>query len=245
VACEGLMAKSAGCQASYLSRVLQEKVHLTEDQAIGITEFLALTDDETYFFLLLLRYEKAGTLRLKKYLRKMIELALKEQHSVGQRVKADRIVHSEEQIAEYFISWVPSAVHLLASSEEYKTPEQIAKRLNISSQKVRETLSSLKKMGLVNDSNNRWSFSGGPIHVPKESNYHSTLQTHRRQLSLNSISYGDMNDLHFSSLFTLDRKDFEALKALSNKYIEKSHDKIKASGAEELFCICLDLFEVK
>lgn len=238
------LAKAAGCQASHLSQVLKQKVHLTEDQAIGIADYIELSAMETEYFILLIRLAKAATIRLQRFLEKLIEESQGEQLALSQRVDAKSIVSSSAEVGMYTSSWIPSAVHLLTSSPSHQTVEKIASRLNLSTIKVKETLLLLVKMGFVENQNDQWKYSNGAIHLPKNSPWNSSFQNSRRHLAIKSISENKQDSFHFSSVFTIDESDRDELKKLLGSYIEKSHKIISNSGTADLCCMCLDFFSI-
>lgn len=238
------LAKSAGCQASYFSQILKAKVHLTEDQALGVTQALSLTNLETEYFLLLLRMAKAATPRLRTYLEKSLQSARAKRLDISQSVDADRIVYNEEELGRYLSSWIPTAIHLLTSSEDYRTPQKMATRLQIPLKTVKETLDLLLKMKLVRVQGDEFFYNQGTMHVPKDSPWQSAMQTSRRQLALKSIAINPEEATHFSSVFTISKKDAEKIQLLINELIQKSHKAIVASGSDELYSLCIDFFEV-
>ena len=238
------MARAAGCQASYLSQVLQERVHLTEDQLLGIIKYIDLGKQETEFLFLLLRLERAGTTELKNYINQQIEHAEKSREDLSNKIGTEYTVQSIQNLSMYFSSWIPSAIHLLTSSDDHKTVEAIAKRLRLPTKKVRETLKFLEQAGFVKRIPGGWDYANGSMHIPKASAVQTTLQTSRRELAVRSIQLNPENEIHFSSIFTLDQEDLEKIKKLAGQLVEKSHSIIRNSGTEKLACICLDVFEV-
>jgi len=240
---QATLARAAGCQSSYFSQVLRGKTHLTEDQAVGMAVPLGLTEAALDHFLLLLRLAKAGTPKLREYLLKAISKSKKAQSNLSERVDADRLIQSEEDLGKYFCSWTPSAVHLLTSSS-INTSDKIADRLGISVSKTVAILELLKNMGFVEKKGEKWLYKGGAIHIPKDSPWQTPLQMNRRQLALRSIAVEPDEAVHFSSIFTLDKKDAEDLQKLIGNFVEKSHKVIHKSGTEELYCMCLDFFAV-
>lgn len=238
------VAKAAGCQASYLSQVLQENAHLTEDQALGICDYLELSERETNYFLLLLRFEKASTTKLKKYLENQIQYYQKENEHIGQKVPAEKTLLKDEDIGRYFSSWIPSAVHLLTSSPDFGTAKSISQRLNLPLKNIEESLNYLHKLGYIEKKDGRWIYKGGSIHIPKDSHWQPAVQESRRQLAMRSIAVNPEEVIHFSSIFTIDQKDVEEIKRLIKPFLDKSHQVIQKSGSEELYCMCLDLFVV-
>lgn len=238
------LARAAGCQSAYFSQVLKHNVHLTEDQVIALGEELALSPLELEYLLVLLRLEKAGTEKLKTYLRrKLSDLRLQNQ-DLSSRVPADQILLNDKNLGKYFSSWIPSAVHLLTSCEKYNTPEKIAARLHVPLRQIKEILQFLSELGWVEKKNQSYFYSGGNIHIPKTSAFHSTAEATRRQLALSSIAVNNADDIHYSSVFTIDQKDFAALKNMIGTFVQESSQVIKNSGTAELSCLCVDLFQV-
>lgn len=238
------LARAAGCQASYFSQILKEKVHLTEDQALGIAEHLSFSVAETDFFLLLIRLAKAGTPKLKNYLKQTLEKAKRQQTDLSARVGAQKIVHTDQQLGQYFASWIPSAVHLLTSSKEFQKIDKIAQRLSLPEGKIKETLQLLQEMALVEKQGDQYSYKGGTMHISKDSPWQSAMQTTRRHLALRSIAVNTEDSLHFSSIFTISPAEQEEIKKLLGSYVQKSHKLIQNSGTENLCCMCLDFFTV-
>jgi uncharacterized protein (TIGR02147 family) len=238
------LAKAAGCQASYFSQVLQEKAHLTEDQALGVAERLEFSKQEVEHFLLLLRFEKASTPKLRHYLESRIHHSLKESRKVGQKVPANKTLLKEEDIGRYFISWIPSAVHLLISNSDYGTAKAIAQRLNIPIKTVEESLEQLAGLEFIEKRDGKWFYKGGSVHVPKDSPWQPMMQTARRQMASRSIALNPEDAIHFSSVFTISPGDVEEIKRLIKPFLDKSHRLVQKSGTEELHCLCLDFFPV-
>lgn len=238
------LAKAAGCQAAYLSQVLKQRVHLTEDQLLPIAEDLGFSAAETNYVLLLLRYEKAGTPNLQLYLKQGLATIRSDQNKLSAHANPDRIVRLEEELTKYFASWIPSVIHLLTSSENYRTVDRIAERLKLSKKVTKETLNFLLKMEWVKKINQDYHYASGSVHIPKESPHHSSMQTTRRVLALNSIAIDSQDSVHFSSIFTISKDAFVELNSLVSNFVQKSTKVIHASGTEDVYCLCLDLFQI-
>ncbi len=238
------LARAAGCQAAYFSQVLKQRVHLTEDQIFSVSQELELSAAETKFLNLIFRYEKAGTEKLRRYLENEIFRAKEDQNKISSRVPADKIIHSAEDLGWYFSSWIPSAVHVITSSEKNQTVDKIGQRLHLPKEEIKKALGLLVKMGWVKKIEQEYHYASGNIHIAKDSPLHSSMQTARRQLALNSIALNPIEAIHFSSVFTLDQESFENLRKLTTAYIQKSAKTINDGGTDELYTLCLDLFKV-
>ncbi len=67
------LAEAAGCQNSYLSKVLSQAVHLTQDQGFGLSKFWNLMPVEEEYFLTLIQLERAGSLAYKNRLSEKLD----------------------------------------------------------------------------------------------------------------------------------------------------------------------------
>ncbi|MNL74440.1 hypothetical protein D3C87_2000780 [compost metagenome] len=83
------------------------------------------------------------------------------------------------------------------------------------------------------------------MHLDRKNEISRSFQAHRRLQAIRAIQQDDgAENLHFSSVFTLDKKTFEELKKAFLDGIQEAHKKIHAGGTEELYALTLDLFEM-
>jgi hypothetical protein len=189
---------------------------------------------------------RAATQELRKFLQDECKAAQKKNKEVKNRLESNKLSEAEEFIKKYFSSWIPSSVHIATSSKKYQTVETIAQRLGLSEELVLGHLKFLEKHRLVKrESGTAWVFAGGPMHLSKEISVNNTYQLNRRLQVIKSIQQNSNNeDMHFSSIFTLDKKSLEQVRTILLESIEKSHKVIHAGGTDEMYGITIDLFEV-
>lgn len=240
---QSAMAKAMNCQAAYLSQSLRGKVELTEDHGVKLVGFLELNALESDYFLLLLRLSRATTPELRNYLEsKRIEL-LKHRDDLENKVKAKSARDSDEFISQYFSSWIPTVVHVATSSNELQDAEAIAKRFSLDIVLVKETLNFLEQYHLVKKENGKFKFSGESIHLPKASSSNGPYQVSLRSEVIKSIQErAHEKTMHFSSVFTMDKKDYKTITEILNRAIEDTHKVIHGSGTEEVYTLCIDYF---
>ena len=238
------MAKAMGCQAAYLSQVLKEKAQLTDDHALNLASYLELDEIETEYLLLLVRHGRAATPQLKSHLERQRKKLQTTANEIKNRADARTVVSREMEVAKYFTTWVAPTIHVATSSPSLQTVEALAHRFGLSQSKVQEVLDFLQQEGLINEENGRWLFSGNSLHLPRESPLHIAHQLTHRHQAIRSIEILNSEDLHFSSICTMDVQDFRLLKKQMLDWIQKAQKKIHASGSEEVYGICVDLFSV-
>lgn len=237
------LAKSLQCQSSYIYQVLKGKGNLTDDQAYGVTEFFKMCALERDYFLLLVRYSKATSTELKKFLTGELKKLQNENLQLSNKSDAVKLDSENQAWAYYFSSTLPSLVHILTSSNNYQTAEAIGKRLNISPEEIKTCLNELSRHSFVIYKDRKWKHNSPSFHLPKESPSNVSLQIMRRMQAVTSIlKNSPTGSTHFSSLFTLDQDTFEKLRILVTDFIQKSQQKIHQGGCDEMYVLCLDLF---
>lgn len=238
------LAKAMGCQAAYLTQVLTGKAELTEDHAYRLARHLELPKLEFNYLILLVRLARARTNDLRLFLEAERLGMVAEHKEVHSRLESDD-VSNEVFTRKYFSNWFTSAIHIATSSESYQTVEALSARLGLPKKIVLDTLKFLEESNLVQKEGGRWTFRGGPIHLDRKSDLGRAFQVHRRIQAIKAIQQDDgAENLHFSSVFTLDKDTFQELRKVFLDVIEQSHKKIHAGGTEELYALTLDVFEV-
>jgi len=238
------LAKAMGCQAAYLSQVLKEKAELTEDHALKLVTHLRLSDFDSEYFMLMLRMARAGTPELVRYLDQKRQEMARQSHDLSNKIKGKLVSSSEKVLSDYFASWIPSTIHIATSSEKFQSPQAIARHLCLQVENVESVLRFLEQSHLVENRSGQYVFAGGSFHLPRSSPLDQTHQTNRRLQALQAIQKNNPANIHFSSLFTADVETFIEVKKMITQYIEESHRKIHSSGTDNIYSMCLDVFEI-
>ncbi len=237
-------ARAMGCQASYLIQVLKGQAELTEDQTLRLAKHLDLKNLETEYLLTLLRQTRAASRELVGFLEQRRLALLEESQEFKNRIGAKSPATTKKFLGQYFSDPWPSTLHIATSSKSYQTVAALAERFGLSEKKVLGIMEFLEVNRLVRKENGNFVFEGESVHLPRNSPIHESHQVGRRLQALTALHKGDPENLHFSSVFTLDKKSHRELKKLFVQMAEKSHDVIHHGGTDEVYSICLDLFRV-
>lgn len=239
---QGQLAAAAGCQPAYLSQVLRSHVHLTPEHACNLTHFLGFDDLETSYFLTLVDYGRAGSRRLQQRLKAQLDELKMKSENLATRLK-DPKLESVEAHALYYSAWHYGAIHILVSIPDFQTPIAISQRLNLPIKTVLETLRGLKTMGLVKQEKDRWVFTGGNLHIPKNSPLNGVNHQNWRMRAIQDSQNLSSDGLHYSFAFSVSQDDFEKLKTMLFTFIDEQRKIIDPSACEELVCFTYDLFK--
>ena len=237
------LARFLGCQPAYISQVLNGAAHLSLEQAHKVAKFLELDRHETAFLLLLLQHERAGTVELKRFFREEIETVRKARTEVRERLRLSAELTGEERMV-YYSSWHYAAIHVTTSIPRYQTPDAIAKRLHVPRQLVLRCLQFLTKAQLVVERDGRYEIGPRRIHLGRDSPLITRHHSNWRLQSLIAMDQPQAKALHYSSVVSLAKADVEKIKDLLLDALSQSEEILSASKEEEVYCLCLDLFEL-
>lgn len=231
------------CQSSYLSQVLKLKPNFTLEQAHRVNEFFGHNNSEARYFLLLVEYARAGTEKLKSFLLEEIQELQQSRLQLSRYLKKTDAV-SKEAMHKYYSSWFYSAIHVILSLEEYKSPIKIAEYLRLPLKLVNETIFFLNESGLIESKQGEYHITKRRLHLQKDA---LSLQNHHinwRSQALQSVEKNLPDDFHYSSVFAISESDYFVVKEMLMKFVLSTRDVIGPSKEEAMFAMTLDLFRV-
>lgn len=237
------MAKAAGCQAAYVSQVLNGGLHFSLEQAQEINGLVGHGTEEAHYFLLLVQWERAGTPTLKKHFHEQLEALREKRFVLKHRLGVAPHLGSEEQ-GIYYSSWIYAAVHVLVDIPEFRTKEAISKRLGLPLQRVADVLDFLVGTRLVVQEGTEYQMGKKSIHLGGDSPFITKHHTNWRMRAISSLDEGKDESLHYSSTITLSKEDLTEVKSHLIQSIKEVKARVRESKEETLLCFSLDLFEL-
>jgi len=236
------LAREAGCQPSYLSQVLTGPSDLTTDHVLNLSTYLGLDEQEKEYLLTLILQAKAASVKNKRYFEKKLSLLRKSRSNLTKRINADE-GYSKEVEMIYHSSWVYAAVHV-ATSIAGQSAASIAEKFHLNVGEVLSVLKILADYGLVKNQGDKWIYVTGSSHLPDESYLTMVNHSNWRLKSVSNISHQKVEDLRYTSVFTMSQADADRLKEDMLKVIKKWREKIAPSEPEVTMAILCDFFEV-
>ena len=240
---KGRLAKAAGCQLSFLSKVLHQETHITLEHALGMANFWSFSSLQKEYFLELVHLARAGTPELQDHVRLKIKALKKANENLADRFDRPDIPSKTDQLI-YYSSHLYATIHLLTGVQEFASSTAIAKRLKISVRRAEHILSNLKTLGLVSETERGLERSQSFLHLPKQSELNAVNHSNWRNLALQNIQRDDNHSLHYSGAHTLSRADYEKIKTILLASIDRCHEVITLSKDEDVFCMNIDLFRI-
>lgn len=236
------LSEAAGCQVSYMSRVISGTIHLTPDQGFRICKFMNLTEIERDYFMTLLEFERSGDSDHQKFLKNKIEKLRAEFENISQHVDLPTLDLDAYNI-NYHSSWFWSAIHFMTSIPEYQTAPAIANKVHLPIVQVQHILKELSSAGFVEHVKGKWVYKSGAGHLSKGSPLLSYYHQNWRGRAATDQQNPESDGLHYTVLQTVSRKDIRKLRELILETIEKMSKISGPSNPEELVCFTCDFFK--
>jgi uncharacterized protein (TIGR02147 family) len=237
------LSKHLNTQTGFLSQVFSGLSNLSLEHAISVNEYLGHSEEESHFFILLVEYEKAGSLKLRKYFKKQMDEILQNRKEIEGRLKRNN-QQSKKLHFKYYSKWYFSAIHILTSIPKYQTIDSISKKLNLEKGLVSTVLDFLSLNGMVEKENERFKIGSVRVHLPRNSEYIGQHHLNWRLQAINHLNKVSDDDLNYSSVISLSQKDYLIIKEILLKTIEKSEEVLAPSPEEILCSLNIDFFEL-
>ncbi|WP_408098897.1 TIGR02147 family protein [Peredibacter sp. HCB2-198] len=239
-----LFAEALNCQSAYITRVLNHDAHLSLEQAVDASAFFELTQDEEDFFLLLVQFAKAGTKRLKDMSRKKIKEIREKRALLSNRINIKDELDEVMQ-AKYYSKWYYAAIHILITIPEYRDKKSISSYLGLPMSVVNEATDFLIETGLIAASKEGFNSGKGRIFLKGDSPFITQHHENWRMRAIENINLSGKNNIHFSSVYSLSKKDFEQIKEKLLTHLQEVREIVRPSKEEELCVLTLDFFSLE
>jgi uncharacterized protein (TIGR02147 family) len=218
-------------------------IQLTRDHAAGLCQFWGFTDDESEYYLALVELARAKSRPLRDFALQKIEQLKSRRTNLDRRVRKEGIDNIEVQ-SIYYSTWINSAVHILLTIPSFREPRAIAQRLQIQIAEVERALAKLAEIGLAEKKGELWLPISANLNLPTSSPLNTVNHTNWRCKAISSLQNRRLESLHFSSVFSANRKDVETLRTMISDFILRSRDLIVSSKEEDIYCLNIDCFDV-
>lgn len=235
------LARAAGCQSAYISQVLNGHAHLSLEQAEAVNSYLAHTDEESAYFLLLVQFGRAGTKKLRARLIKQIRDVEQRRLDLKNRIQTTPTI-SIPEMARYFSQWDIAAVHALFSTERFRSRPAIAARLGLPERRVGEILEFLESTGQARKKGEVYEHGVARMHLASDS---AVLPLHHRNWRLRAMETMNREpgaDAHYTSVATFSEKDVEKVKKMWVEFVLELKQIVSETDPSDLHCLCFDFF---
>jgi uncharacterized protein (TIGR02147 family) len=238
------LAERLGVQLSYLWSVLSGKQDFTPEQLLGCAEFFQLKDSETEWLMLLLNRDRAASEKVKEYYQKQLNRLKGNQTELQKRVRVANEI-DPQFILEYYSDWRPIAFTMGIRNPKCRTPRALADRFNLNIAQANQTLQLVEKVGMAKFEKNEFLPTQARFHLGKNLAALKLHHTNWRMKAVEAIDQQrDKNELHYSSVMSIDAEAYQEIRKLILKSIEKMEPSIEKAKDDEVVVLAIDLFKI-
>lgn len=238
-----LMADKMGCQKTFISQVLSGDAHFNLDHGASLSELLGHTEDEAHFLMLLIAYARAGSKTLRQQLQSQIKKIQQQRMKLKERFKTEEIASLEVKV-KYYSSWLYGAVRVLTTIPAFRTRIALQNYFQVPPELLSEVLNFLVTNGLITETNGQLQITEKHLHLDGEADLVKKHHTNWRIKSIASLDNIKAEDLHYSGVHSLSKKDALKVREIFVKTLEDSRNLMKDSPEECLQVLCMDWFSL-
>lgn len=235
------LAKSIGCQAAYISRVLAGQAELSTDQLCRAADFFHLTESEKEFWLYILLENRATDKHTKELFLKRAKEVQGNVKSLKNRLRASSTLDSAYE-TQYYRSWALPALHIATRIEALQTVNEIAAAFSLSPDDCLRSLRTLVKIGAVEEKDGQFRSLKQDLHLGVDSPWLPKHHMNWRIKTAGKMMEESLEGLHYSSVISCSKADLDALREIFTEAISKSRGIVQKSADELVAHYAIDLY---
>jgi uncharacterized protein (TIGR02147 family) len=236
------VAERLGTSNAAVSQVFRDSRQLNLEQATEICEMLHFSDTETFYFLLLVEYARAGSVKLQKRLLAKIKSEQALQQQLINRVPKDVVLSSEVK-SIYYSSWLYTGLRNLIATDEFQNLEELSVRLKINQSKLQKIIQFLLDHQLLVIKNNKLEVGPQKTHLESGSPFVTKHHQNWRIKSMEAMQNSLETDLFYSAPMSLSIEVAEQIRQQLPEFIKQIIDQVGPSKSETVRCLNIDWFE--
>ncbi len=237
------LAEVVGCGAGFISQVLNDELHFSQEQAISVSYFLGMNEEEREFFIILLNRDRAGSEKLREFYDQKRKEILKRRSEIKTHIK-DQQEMPKEFANIYYSQAKYQAIHMAIRNPRLFSEELISRYLDIEIDEVRRAVDFLVQSGLVKLKGKRLEVTERRIHLSEQS---GSLERHHVNWRLDvvrEVLHAPKKGIHYTSVMSISKKAHEEIKEMLLKLVEKSEPIIHDAADEQVSVLLFDLYEL-
>jgi uncharacterized protein (TIGR02147 family) len=237
------LAEHIRSQKAFVSQVLKGEAHFNLEHADSINHLLHHDREESRYFLLLIQEIRAGTQSLREFFQSQRMEILNSRLLLKNRLKSEEQI-SEEHKGKYYSSWIYGAIRVGLTIPRLRRRESLMTALGIKEEQFLEAIAFLEAAGFIERKGEEYLPTKTHLHIGHDHSLIVRHHTNWRLRTMDALARSNPEELHYSAVVSLSKKDMQKIRSILVTAVEKSMEVIKESPEEELCVICADLFPI-
>lgn len=237
----GDFAKALRCQSSFVSQVLHGSMDLSLEQAFRANDFFEHDTPHAHFFMLLVQKDRAATSELRDYFQNQLDRILDERSKIKSRVATTHEL-SDADKAQYYSSWDFVAVHMALAVPGQRTSQELSAALSLPLRRVENVLEKLLELGMAERNGREFRIGSVHLHLGSDSPFVQQHHTNWRLEGLRRLNVSQTQNLHYSAVYSLSKKDYMKLRENLLQVIQDNLAVVRPSPEEITIAQTIDLY---
>ncbi len=237
-----LLANKLGTSNAAISQIFKADRHLSLEQALDLSELLNLAESDSLYFLWLVEYARAGSVKLQKKLLGKIKSEQKAQQQLINRVPKD-LTLTDELKSIYYSSWLYTGLRNLVATDKIENLEELALRLKVSPEKTQKALQFLIENLLIVREKGRLKVGPQKTHLESSSPWVIKHHLNWRLKAMEAMQSDEPQNLFYTGPMSLSKDVAEQIRQQLPEFIKQIIDQVGPSDSEVVRCLNIDWFE--
>ncbi len=238
------MAEALGISAVMVSQVFSGPKNLSLEHAYLLAEFLSLNLQERNYLLLLVNFERAGSQKLREHFKSEIKQIQKQKTEDLKEIVGQDIALSDADKAEFYSSWLYSAIRLQTSIEGFQSVESLAQRFQLPREEILKKLQFLVERKLCIQTSEGYRMGPQRTHLEAGSPYIRSRQVSWRVKGFEKMELPKSSQLFYTAPMSISEEQYGELRKRLTEVIAELGAKVTQNKPEKLACLNIDLFDL-
>jgi uncharacterized protein (TIGR02147 family) len=225
-----------------ISQIFRGMRELSLEQGLMLADYWVLSEYQKKYLLLMIQKEKSSQYQFVKYCEEEMLKLQQELEEIKTRVPKSKSI-SEKEKSIFYSHWKYSAIRLFTDIEEKNSISDIANKLNLAPNDVKQVLDFLVSNALVVETPAGYKIGPQATHLPATSPWLRQHHRNWRTKALEGLEDLDRNELSYTAPMAISEESLGEIREVLLETIEKIIPIIKKSKSERLACLNIDLFK--
>ena len=233
------IAKYLNVHSSMVSHIFRGNNELSPEHGCLLAEYMGLTDLETDYFINLIQFERAGTVKLKSRIKKNLSQIKKKSKQIKNRLPHKKVM-TDQQKAIFYSSWHYSAIRLLSTMKDFQDVNIIAEKINMPLSTVNKAIEFLQEAGICIRKRNHIESGQLRTHLEAESPFIWKHHQSWRIKSMERYHRLEEDELMFSAPLTINKNDIPIVRGKILQMIDELNFIVKNTSPDSVACLNID-----
>lgn len=239
------IADACGIQKTYLSRVLNDEAHLSEDQLYLALEYLNASEGECGFVALLHRRDRSQIGERRKKIETEISDFRRDMIDTKDHLRSETSSISTSEMNLYYLDPIIQLIHLFLTIPRYaENPQQLTTKLGISSEFLSQSMESLRGLGVITIRDRKIVVLKDSLHLSSDSHVIRPYQILSRLKGLEKLQKSrGKEQFAYSLYFSADDEARAQILTAFMAFLRQTEKIVRPAACDKVFQINFDLYD--